>query len=517
MRRILIGLLICLFWFGHLAGETSNLPTELQAKVNNYQEFIQTHQYAQAINLCKEALKEADDQAKPELELRLDEAMRQKKIFDKLIKGLKYGSKKKEIRLNQGTIVIRKANEEGIEGYLRDNKKERYKGKWADIPAQKIYGLFDIHKLKGEDKFNLAVWCFSHGLPVQAETVLAIFYKKQPREIALINPLLARIRDIPLPQGGFKLYNETTWITAEIAKQRAEILKKLGVYKGALDKPGADKERLSWAKAREKETEHLIVKTNLSADALNDICFILECAYFTWQDFFGFPEPKEKLKVSVTKNRVEFEKIYSDLVANPDLHRVGVFIPKAESTNKDYLLTYYYQKDKNSTWSTSVALFHEGTHYAIDLVRPPKHSAPVWLNEGLATYFESGKVDGKRLVTNLINQNRLLWTKDFINKNTYIKLKDFINLPNSKYQEDICYSAGWSLVYFLVNGKEGKYRQRFQGYIEAWKDKKIDVKDDGNDVWVQDKDRHIKVFEECMGVPIDQLEEEWKEYILQLK
>jgi hypothetical protein len=123
------------------------------------------------------------------------------------------------------------------------------------------------------------------------------------------------------------------------------------------------------------------------------------------------------------------------------------------------------------------------------------------------------------MVTDLINQARLPFIKTAIDNKTYIKLRDFINLSRLEYHKngDISYSESWSLIYFLVNGKSGKYKDRLKAYIEVWKTKKIDVKIDGNNVLIQNKDTHIKVFEKCMSIPIDDLENEWKEYILGLK
>ena len=98
----------------------------------------------------------------------------------------------------------------------------------------------------------------------------------------------------------------------------------------------------------------------------------------------------------------------------------------------------------------------------------------------------------------------------------HIRLKDLINLSKAEHFEsgDVSYDQDWSLMYFLLNGQDGKYKTGLQAYMEAWKKGKI-VTD--NNYTPQDKPGHLKLFEKCMGVPIDQLENEWKEYILSLK
>jgi hypothetical protein len=136
----------------------------------------------------------------------------------------------------------------------------------------------------------------------------------------------------------------------------------------------------------------------------------------------------------------------------------------------------------------------------------------------LAEYYGASKLEGKRLVTNVISQFWLAKIKEAFNKQTYIKLKDFINSATAEYHA-ICYPEGWSLIYFLLNGQGGKYKTGLQAYMEAWEKGKIAMSGVGTETggYPQDKIAHLKLFEECIDVPIDQLEQEWKEYVLQLK
>jgi tetratricopeptide (TPR) repeat protein len=300
---------------------------------------------------------------------------------------------------------------------------------------------------------------------------------------------------------------EDQWITQKEYDFLKDISKKLASPKGVLDKPGADFENLPWDEAREKETDHFIVRTNLSVDALNDICFLMEYAYFTWQGFFGAYEHKAKRSVWVVKNRVEFEKTYKDWTGrNPPRSSCGLNSGKGQ-------LVYY--NPGYSLLPLSGVLLHEGTHYAQQLTIK---YLPGWCHEGLATYFEGSKIEGKRLITNRINPERLPRIKEAISKKTYIKLNIFINVSLSEYPDNlILYAEGWSLIYFLINSRGGKYKDKFKAYIETWKGGKIDIKSDGRDSWIQDKDGYINRFEQVIGVPIDDLEKEWKEYILSLK
>jgi tetratricopeptide (TPR) repeat protein len=407
------------------------------------------------------------------------------------------------------------------------SNEEIYQEKLAQLASDDVKG-----------HYQLGIWCEQNKLPEQAQTQFKKVIELDP-EHADARKKLGHAKyegkwmtpDEMMAKGLVKYKDkwmtyeemmkakgmvqfEEQWVTPSEKKRLETMAKKIDALakrfppQGVLDKPGADNENLPWEQARVKETDHFVVKTNLSEDALNDICFLLECAYLTWQDFLGFSESKTKLKVLVTKNRGEYEQIYQELFgSNPGQGMLGRFSPKErKGNNEDFLMTFHNPEQG----STKPMLLHEGTHYAVHLiVRAISLNSLIWFDEGLATYFESSKLEDKKLIINLINQNKISSIKDTITKNTYIKLKDFINLSGEEFGQrpDICYPQAWSLMYFLINGQEGKYKQCFQAYLEAWEQKKI----------VVNKDANLKIFEKCMSVSIDQLEKEWKEYTLKLK
>lgn len=411
-----------------------------------------------------------------------------------------------------------------------------------------------LGQLKPDDAegyYQLGLWCLKNKLDEQAKTQFNKVVELNPNhEGARKNLGYVKYKDKWMTQDemtaqGLVNYKEKwmtheeamkvqgyvkfedQWITSKEDKFIKELIKKLVPPKGVLDKPGADDENLPWEKARKKETDHFIIKTNLSVDSLNDICYLLEYAYLNYQDLFGCEQLKGlKLLVMVSKNKDEFKKIYYNLVgANPPPGYGAVYIPASNPDNKskqNYLLCFY---DLAKGHELSRSLLHECTHYAMDLVEEKNYCTlgPIWFLEGWTTYYEASKLEGKRFVTNIINQAWLPLIKDAFNKQTYIKLKDFINLSLKEY---VCggsqlgkqnYAQGWSLIYFLLNGQSGKYKSGLQEYIEAWKKGKLVTVSNSDNSELKDKEAHLKLFEECMGVPIDQLEEEWKEYILELK
>jgi hypothetical protein len=91
-----------------------------------------------------------------------------------------------------------------------------------------------------------------------------------------------------------------------------------------------------------------------------------------------------------------------------------------------------------------------------------------------------------------------------------------INLSSEDdYKDDLCFVESWELVYLLINGQNGKYKQKFRSYIDTWEKRyKFMRIMDETGIEVKDKTAHLKLFEQIMGITIDELEKEWKEYVL---
>jgi hypothetical protein len=392
-----------------------------------------------------------------------------------------------------------------------------------------------------EGHYQLGLWCLENGLPDKAKAEFTkviglnpnhtdarkqlghVKHKEKwrtPDEMRALGMVFHEDKWIPYDDmmkalGRVKFENQ--WVTTD-ERDFALQLCKMYPWKGVIDKPGADSEKLPWEKAREKETEHYIVRTNLSADALNDICFLMEYAWFILQDFLKFPVSDEKPTVSVTKNRAEFETLFKEFTGRQPAASCGGTTAyrgdSANTTRKDQILSHYLAGSSNYG-----VLVHEATHFAVALIsREIRMHPPLWLNEGLSTYFESSKVSGKKLVTGMVFPMSLGQIREVLGNNTYNKLSDHVNVSRSEHMKNanVCYAEEWSMVYFFMNGLGEKYRAGFLSYIDAWRGRKIDVKIVNGDILVQDKAAHIKTFEQCLGTSMDSLEQEWKGYISRL-
>lgn len=145
-------------------------------------------------------------------------------------------------------------------------------------------------------------------------------------------------------------------------------------------------------------------------------------------------------------------------------------------------------------------LFHEGTHQFQGLALGRNMwSAKIWFIEGLAVYFEGGRVRAKDVDTSPIPKDRLASVKRAINSGTHVPIKTLIRMEQREFGA-LHYAHAWSLIYFFVNGTKGG-RKRFKQYFEGVKEGR-----DGQ-----------KLFEECFDKPIDVIEEAWKAWVKKLR
>jgi hypothetical protein len=484
--------------------------------------------------LLEDFLKTANDEGmQKEIKGYLEDVNAEKAVFNNMIKTLVDNSEEKKIVIANRDVLITKADETGIEG---NGDGVTYTKRWIDIAPSLVLGLFP-EDLTESERFYLGTWCYNHNLVSDGEKILVEWLGENSGEKWLVDRFLCRYKNISLPPGGFAEYKgqlvtseeksylekglikykerwmvyeemmkakgmvkcQDRWVTpVEKSKIEQEInaleqIRNRFAPKGVINKLGADAERLPWNKARVKKTDHYIIKTNLSADALDDICFFMECYYFKAQPIFKSNLKTAQLNINVFATEEEYYKN-----GGPRGSR-GVFIFDGGAQ----ILTYYQPP------ITLCVLAHEGTHAFVHLACGSYGSdIPIWIDEGLTTYFESSKLDGNMFKINLINNNRLMTIQKLITEKEVTRMEDFIHIP----QEDFGineYAHAWSLVYFFINYNNGQYMGLLDKYFELIKKRGLNA--------LADKKQHIKMFEESFKTKFEVLEKEWKDYIMKLE
>ncbi len=249
-----------------------------------------------------------------------------------------------------------------------------------------------------------------------------------------------------------------------------------------------------WRNAWTKETAHFVFKSNTSPEVLDYYCELLEAYYSLMDQRIGIsPTPvmrRTKMTINIYKSYDEFQKL-SDPRAQISPSTLGYFW----SFDKTLNFFHDYSEPSLSTW---VAL-HECTHlltYLIDQQYEPQ----IWLNEAVADYYGSSKVErdksGKLVIKpGELQTDRVLTVQQAIKvekdggvktgessapkggPNGKGKPRGFADRPfthladlfilNHDQFDGFQYAHAWSFVYFLNNFQNGKYQKAFNKFFKG--------------------------------------------------
>jgi tetratricopeptide (TPR) repeat protein len=248
-----------------------------------------------------------------------------------------------------------------------------------------------------------------------------------------------------------------------------------------------------WSNAWTRETPHFLFKSNTSPEVLDYYCELLEAYYNLMDQRIGInPTPvmrRTKMTINIYKNYDEFLEL-SDSRAGVGPGVLGYFW----SYNKTLNFFHDYSEPSLSTW---VAL-HECTHlltYLIDQQYEPQ----IWLNEAVADYFGSSKVErdknGKLTIKpGELQTDRVLTVQEAIKvekeggvktgegsgadgkpakgKHSRAGGRPFTHLSelfilNHDEFDGFQYAHAWAFVYFLNNFENGKYQKAFNKFFKG--------------------------------------------------
>lgn len=133
------------------------------------------------------------------------------------------------------------------------------------------------------------------------------------------------------------------------------------------------------------------------------------------------------------------------------------------------LATWTQGKSAAHTYSV---LQHEGFHqFAFNCIGP---SLPVWINEGIAQYFEDSVMVGSKMYVGFANERRITSIKTALAKKQTLTFEKLLTMTDEKWHDmvvaggwdaGLLYDQSWSMVYFLITAEKGKYRDAFEKYL----------------------------------------------------
>ncbi len=111
---------------------------------------------------------------------------------------------------------------------------------------------------------------------------------------------------------------------------------------------------------------------------------------------------------------------------------------------------------------------HEGFHqFASAVIR---RSLPPWLNEGLASYFEEAIFTGDGMVSGIAPLKRAQQVATGIRDGGFASTSSMMTMSQESWNaklEGANYDQAWSMVHFLANAEDGKYRGPFLRFLQA--------------------------------------------------
>lgn len=150
---------------------------------------------------------------------------------------------------------------------------------------------------------------------------------------------------------------------------------------------------------------------------------------------------------------------------------------------------------------------HEGAHQFVDQFIGSK--CPVWLNEGLAVYYEHARFENGQLKTGQVPDYYASLLRQAAEGNTLIPVKDMLAMTSEAWaaavtgkatQTSLQYAEAWSMVHFLEYGDGGKYRTPFMQYL-----------------YFLARGTHQDAWRRTFGANLAGFETRWRAYIQDLK
>ena len=242
-------------------------------------------------------------------------------------------------------------------------------------------------------------------------------------------------------------------------------------------------------------TPHYYIETDVSDEFADDIGDFMETLYAAYLKVFNNIQPNwaARLRVRILKNREDYIK------------EVGEEYSWSGGMYRGRNLGILTSLGRGSPAGVKHVLQHEGFHQFFDKFIGP---GATWVNEGLATYFGAGIIEGDKIRLGTVHAATIKAVQDAMDKGKALSLKDLVLITGSEWADKMGgkekppeYAQAMLLVHFLVHGQDGRYTPMLNKYLMLQKG------------GVYGEQALVKAFGSDFGL----FEKKWKEYILQLK
>jgi hypothetical protein len=238
----------------------------------------------------------------------------------------------------------------------------------------------------------------------------------------------------------------------------------------------AEKYFAAWGKPRKwkvSTSKYYFVLSDAKEKRVKEVRARLDAIVTFYQKEF---KAKGKLNRDFVVRFFESERAFDEFAKQAGMDGAGAFY------DPDLRELVLYDMSVTNKQDTFKAVYHEANHQFVGtylLSHEPDHA---WFCEGLATYYETAKFKGGRIVSHGKKQiDYLMTVKEAIRNNELTPWADVLTMKSKKFycggsRESLNYAQVWSLIYFFRNTKDKKARKFFDRYLEALKELKDDDK-----------------------------------------
>jgi hypothetical protein len=216
------------------------------------------------------------------------------------------------------------------------------------------------------------------------------------------------------------------------------------------------------------------IRTDAGKTAALEVDRFMERAAALWTPLFGVPDPAAlPLEVRLHRDRADLVKVLSSQKLNAKA--TGLYLP----TPTPAIHVACRGNEPGHPYRT---LLHEGTHQFIHLgagyreagrplTTPPRLALPLWLNEGLASYYEAAFVTPDLLQPGRPDVDRLEELQTALRGGKVPPLGQILGKHYGEPFSSLDYAVAWGLVYALLQESPPPWATGGRAWVKALIDK----------------------------------------------
>jgi len=272
------------------------------------------------------------------------------------------------------------------------------------------------------------------------------------------------------------------------------------------------------------------IRTDAGKPAAHEVDRFMERAAALWTPLFGVPDPLAlPLEVRLHRDPADLVKILASQRLTP--RATGLYLP----TPTPAIHVACWGGEPGHPYRT---LLHEGTHQFVHLgagyrepgrptAVPPRQTLPLWLNEGLASYFEAAFVTPDLLQPGRPDPARLAELQDALRRGKGPPLTKLLDKRYGETFASLDYAIAWGVVYALMQESPPPWAAGGREWLKTliddsrrgWRDPAAATTTASTDQlwWATVTVRTRAAFEAfaaARGLTIPAWEEQWYDWIL---